>query len=112
MPLCASEGIGVVPYQVLQGGLLTGKYAASSPPPSDSRAAEKPEWIPLLQDEAVRRQVAALQAAGGHAACNVTEASVHEAILKATGCSGSSTLTMVSSWARSRSAPMWRPVWP
>lgn len=62
MPLCASEGIGVVPYQVLQGGLLTGKYAASSPPPSDSRAAEKPEWIPLLQDEAVRRQVAVLQA--------------------------------------------------
>ena len=61
LPLCAREGVGVVPYQVLQGGLLTGKYRDPSAPPEGSRAAEKPEWVPLLQDEAMRREIARLQ---------------------------------------------------
>ena len=26
LPLCEKEGVGVVPYQLLQGGMLTGKY--------------------------------------------------------------------------------------
>jgi len=50
LPLCREAGIAVVPYQVLQGGLLTGKYADSATPPEGSRAAEKPEWVPMLQD--------------------------------------------------------------
>ena len=33
LPLCAQEGIGVIPYQVLQGGILTGKYHAGQQPP-------------------------------------------------------------------------------
>ena len=37
--------IGVTPYQVLQGGLLTGKYRRGEPLPADSRAAEKPDWV-------------------------------------------------------------------
>ena len=49
--LCRKEGIAVVPYQVLQGGLLTGKYADPAAPPEGSRAAEKPEWIPMLKDD-------------------------------------------------------------
>jgi len=57
LPLCREEGIAVVPYQVLQGGLLTGKYANPSSPPEGSRAAEKPEWLPLLADDAVMAQV-------------------------------------------------------
>jgi aryl-alcohol dehydrogenase-like predicted oxidoreductase len=60
LPLCAREKVAVVPYQVLQGGLLTGKYA-NAQVPAGSRAAEKPEWLPLLQEEAVRQQIAALQ---------------------------------------------------
>ena len=62
LPLCAQEHVGVVPYQVLQGGLLTGKYTDAEAPPSGSRAAEKPEWIPMLQDEAVRQEIGRLQA--------------------------------------------------
>ncbi|MBL9214392.1 MAG: aldo/keto reductase [Opitutaceae bacterium] len=46
LPLCARERIAVVPYQVLQGGLLTGKYRRDQPPPADSRMAEKPAWLP------------------------------------------------------------------
>ncbi|HIG57337.1 MAG TPA: hypothetical protein EYQ18_25750 [Candidatus Handelsmanbacteria bacterium] len=42
-PLCRKEGIAVVSYQVLQGGLLTGKYTDPDAPPEGSRAVENPE---------------------------------------------------------------------
>jgi len=45
LPFCQQHGIGVTPYQSLQGGLLTGKYRRGQTPPADSRAAEKPEWV-------------------------------------------------------------------
>ncbi|MDO5435788.1 MAG: aldo/keto reductase [Clostridia bacterium] len=51
LPLCAANGIGVVPYQLLQGGLLTGKYRRNMPVPEGSRMAEKPEWMKPLTDE-------------------------------------------------------------
>ena len=51
LPLCDGERIGVVPYQVLQGGLLTGKYKRSEPLPPDSRKAEKGSWVWDLTDE-------------------------------------------------------------
>jgi len=51
LPLCAKEGIGVAPYQVLQGGLLTGKYRRGERIPSDSRKAEKDGWVWDLDGE-------------------------------------------------------------
>ena len=51
LPLCEQEGVGVIPYQVLQGGLLTGKYRAGQQPPAGSRAAEKPDWMKPMTDE-------------------------------------------------------------
>lgn len=33
LPLCAEEGLAVMPYNPLAGGLLTGKHRASAPPP-------------------------------------------------------------------------------
>ena len=51
LPLCAQEGVGVIPYQVLQGGILTGKYHAGQQPPAGSRAAEKPDWMKPMTDE-------------------------------------------------------------
>jgi L-glyceraldehyde 3-phosphate reductase len=65
LPLCQQEQIGVVPYQVLQGGRLTGKYQNPAAPPPDSRAAEKPEWVPLLQDEEVQQELGRLKARAG-----------------------------------------------
>ena len=50
-PLCEREQIGVVPYQVLQGGLLTGKYRRGQSLPADSRKAEKDGWVWELTDE-------------------------------------------------------------
>ena len=65
LPLCAQEGIGVIPYQVLQGGILTGKYHAGQQPPAGSRAAEKPDWMKPMTDEvyATLARVEALPAA-------------------------------------------------
>jgi aryl-alcohol dehydrogenase-like predicted oxidoreductase len=57
LPLCLQEGLAVVPYQVLQGGLLTGKYRPHSPPPAGSRGAEKPDWLPLAEDSVVMAEV-------------------------------------------------------
>ena len=51
LPLCASEGIGVIPYQILQGGMLTGKYRRNQAVPAGSRLAEKPEWMKPFTDE-------------------------------------------------------------
>lgn len=51
LPLCQRQGIAVVPYQVLQGGVLTGKYQQDAQPPADSRQAEKPQWTMPLTPE-------------------------------------------------------------
>ena len=45
IPLCVDQGIGVVPYSPLAGGVLTGKYKTGSQPPSDSRGALELGWL-------------------------------------------------------------------
>ena len=37
LPLCEEEGIAVIPYNPLAGGLLTGKHDRNAPPPQGSR---------------------------------------------------------------------------
>ncbi len=37
LPLCSEEGIGVIPYNPLAGGFLTGKHASSQPPEAGTR---------------------------------------------------------------------------
>jgi 1-deoxyxylulose-5-phosphate synthase len=39
LPLCAEEGLAVIPYNPLAGGLLTGKHARTAPPADGSRFA-------------------------------------------------------------------------
>jgi len=53
VPYCAAQGIAVVPYQVLAGGLLTGKYRRGMPAPAGTRGSDKPDWIPAI-DEATQ----------------------------------------------------------
>ncbi len=64
LPLCAGEQIAVIPYQVLQGGLLTGKYRRKQPIPIDSRKAEKEAWVWPLND-ALFDQLEALEKKAG-----------------------------------------------
>ena len=51
LPLCEKEKIAVAPYQILQGGLLTGKYRRGQEPPGDSRRAQKENWVWDFTDE-------------------------------------------------------------
>lgn len=37
LPLCEEEGVAVIPYNPLAGGLLTGKHAPKTPPPEGGR---------------------------------------------------------------------------
>jgi aryl-alcohol dehydrogenase-like predicted oxidoreductase len=37
LPLCAEEGVAVIPYNPMAGGLLTGKHDNKAPPPEGSR---------------------------------------------------------------------------
>jgi len=39
LPLCAEEGLAVIPYNPLAGGLLTGKHTRTAPPSAGSRFA-------------------------------------------------------------------------
>jgi 1-deoxyxylulose-5-phosphate synthase len=37
IPLCAEEGLGILPYNPIAGGLLSGKHTGSAPPPEGTR---------------------------------------------------------------------------
>ena len=50
LPLCKRENIAVVPYQILQGGLLTGKYRRGFAAPAGSRGQEKSDWVWDMDD--------------------------------------------------------------
>ena len=38
---CSDQGVGIIPYQIFMGGVLTGRYTPESPPPSDSHMASR-----------------------------------------------------------------------
>jgi aryl-alcohol dehydrogenase-like predicted oxidoreductase len=40
-PLCEDQGVGVIPYQVLMGGVLTGSYDRRTGPPEDSHMSSR-----------------------------------------------------------------------
>ena len=61
MPLCRKEGVGLVPYRVLESGLLSGKYEGGIP--SGSRAQDHPAWVPQLDDEGIMAEVSKLREA-------------------------------------------------
>ena len=39
VPLCRDQGVAILPYQVLAGGVLTGNYVESEPPPQGTHMA-------------------------------------------------------------------------
>jgi len=47
LPLCISEGIGVIAWSPLAGGWLTGKYQRGKPAPPDSRVGRADRWDDL-----------------------------------------------------------------
>ena len=45
LEFCRQRGVGVTPYQVLQGGLLTGKYRRGQAANEGTRLFDHPDWI-------------------------------------------------------------------
>jgi len=81
LPLCKREDIAVAPYQVLQAGLLTGKYHRGEPLPADSRKAEKNEWVWELFDE-LFDQLEAIEAEAEAKSRTMTEHAILSALEK------------------------------
>ncbi|MGQ9571897.1 MAG: aldo/keto reductase [Dehalococcoidia bacterium] len=50
LPFCSEEGVGVITYSPLAGGLLTGKYRRDQPPPEGTRFALGPPTGPLYRE--------------------------------------------------------------
>jgi len=48
IPLCLDQGVGVLVYYPLAGGILTGKYRPGSEPPQGSRALTQPGFAAQL----------------------------------------------------------------
>ncbi len=60
LPMCRSEGLGVIPWSPLGGGFLTGKYRSGEKPPADSRLAKMDMWN-RLSDERNYRTLEAVE---------------------------------------------------
>jgi aryl-alcohol dehydrogenase-like predicted oxidoreductase len=60
LPMCESEGLGVIPYSPLAGGFLTGKYARGAPIPPDTRLATAPFYQDIYVKDKNFRVVEAL----------------------------------------------------
>lgn len=68
VPLCLDQGIGIIPYFPLAGGILTGKYGQGASTPSGSRAETDPNFNRFLEDRNLKlgQQVSQLAAEHGH----------------------------------------------
>lgn len=62
IPTCLDQGLGIIPYFPLAGGILTGKYGTPQAAPSGSRADTDPGFRRFLGEETVSlgQQVASL----------------------------------------------------
>ncbi|MCS7459569.1 aldo/keto reductase [Paenibacillus doosanensis] len=52
-PLCLDQGVGIIPYFPLAGGILTGKYASEGEAPEGSRAVTDPNFRKFLSEERI-----------------------------------------------------------
>lgn len=51
VPLCLDQGVGIIPYFPLAGGILTGKYRAEADIPAGSRADTDPNFQRFLSED-------------------------------------------------------------
>lgn len=70
IPMCLDQGLGIIPYFPLAGGILTGKYGTPQDAPAGSRAETDPGFRRFLGDAqlTLARQVSALAAELGASA--------------------------------------------
>lgn len=54
IPLCLDQGLGLIPYFPLAGGILSGKYLSPERVPAGSRADTDPNFKRFLQEKYIR----------------------------------------------------------
>jgi aryl-alcohol dehydrogenase-like predicted oxidoreductase len=54
VPFCRDQGIGVIAYFPLAGGILTGKYRRGQEPPKRSRALTQPQFAKRINEASLR----------------------------------------------------------
>ncbi len=62
VPMCLDQGVGLIPYFPLAGGILTGKYTSADNPPPGSRLETQPGFARRLTEDRLElgRKVAVL----------------------------------------------------
>lgn len=67
VPLCKDQGVGIIPYYPLAGGILTGKYRVEDQKPAGSRADTDPNFYKFFNEEllALSEQVSEMSADTG-----------------------------------------------
>ncbi|KRE49025.1 aldo/keto reductase [Paenibacillus sp. Soil522] len=53
VPMCLDQGVGIIPYFPLAGGILSGKYSSSDKAPEGSRAQTDPNFSKFLDDKTI-----------------------------------------------------------
>lgn len=68
LPLCLDQGVGIIPYFPLAGGILTGKYNTNTAAPTGSRADTDPNFGRFLSDSRIQlgHTVGQIAAEQGH----------------------------------------------
>ncbi|MHA2854087.1 aldo/keto reductase [Paenibacillus lautus] len=68
VPFCLDQGVGIIPYFPLAGGILTGKYGQGASKPAGSRAETDPNFNRFLEERNLKlgQQVSQLAAEHGH----------------------------------------------
>ncbi|GIO07942.1 aldo/keto reductase [Brevibacillus reuszeri] len=51
VPMCLDQGVGIIPYFPLAGGILTGKYTSTEQAPAGSRADKEPRFVKMLSPD-------------------------------------------------------------
>ena len=54
VPMCLDQGVGIIPYFPLAGGILTGKYSLENRAPEQSRADTNPNFSRFVIDRNIR----------------------------------------------------------
>ncbi|HEV2439950.1 MAG TPA: aldo/keto reductase [bacterium] len=73
VPFCLAEGVGILAYFPLAGGVLTGKYKPGSPPPQGSRALTQPQFAQRLLKEQNLRLAQDMAGLASEIGCTVAQ---------------------------------------
>lgn len=74
VPLCIDQGLGIIPYFPLAGGILTGKYTSATDAPAGSRLDKNPSFAQRMSESslALGRDVSRIAAEAGCSASSLS----------------------------------------